>query len=70
MEKGESWAKDILSGKAGVMLDDIEPFLRALNLKAVDVSRVCVDRETAQAYETIVKRTMAKERTLLWDDAE
>lgn len=70
MGKGDSWAKKILAGDSGVMLDDIENFLRSLNLKAVDVSKVCVDRATAQAYETIAKRAMAKESTLIWDDAE
>src|SRR5687767_12615857 len=70
MEKGESWAKKILSGDTGVLLDDIEPFLKALGLKAVGIDRVCVDRATAQAYETIAKRAMATETTLLGDDAE
>lgn len=68
--KGDSWAKKILSGDCGVLLDDLELFLGALGLKAVDVSKVCVDRGTAEAYETIAKRAMAKEQTLLWDDAE
>lgn len=68
--KADSWAKKILSGDCGVLLDDIELFLGALDLKAVDVSKVCVDRATAAAYETIAKRAMAKEQTLLWDDAE
>lgn len=68
--KADSWAKKILSGDCGVLLEDIELFLGALDLKAVDVSKVCVDRATAEAYEQIAKRAMAKETTLLWDDAE
>lgn len=68
--KGDSWAKKVLAGDNGVMLDDMEPFLAALGLKIVDASKVCVDRATAQAYETIAKRAMAKESTLIWDDAE
>lgn len=70
LTKGDSWVKDILGGKAGVMLDDIEPLLRTLGLKAVGLDKVCVDRKTAEAYETITKRAMAKESTLIWDDAE
>ena len=70
MGKGDSWAKKVLAGDSGVTIDDVELFLSALNLKAVDVSKVCVDRATAEAYEHIAKRAMAKETTLLWDDAE
>ncbi len=70
VRKGDSWSKKILAGDSGVRLDDMGPFLAALGLKVVDVSKVCVDRQTAQAYETIAKRAMAKDRTLIWDDAE
>lgn len=68
--KGDSWSKKILADESGVRLDDIEPFVNALGLKLVGIDKVCVDRATAQAYETIAKRAMAKESTLIWDDAE
>lgn len=70
LDKGDSWGKDVLNGKQGVMLDEIEPLLITLGLKVVDAKKVCVDRATAQAYETIARRAMAKESTLIWDDAE
>lgn len=51
MGKGDSWAKKVGSSSQGVMLDDIPKLLSALNLKLVDVSRVCITREEIEEYE-------------------
>ena len=58
MGKGDSWAKDVRSGKQGVMLEDIPKLLGVLKLKIVDVSRICItsaERDEFEAYKTIAK---------------
>lgn len=68
MEKSDFTTK-VLNGGQGVMLDDIPLLLMHLRLKMVDVEKVCVDRDLAQAYETIA-RHVSLSRSLLFEDAE
>lgn len=59
----------VLNGQQGIMLDDIPRVLLHLNLKMVDGDKVCVSKDLAQAYETIMRHAAAG-RSLLFDDAE
>ena len=68
MGKGESWAKKVGYGNSGVMLDDIPRLLDALNLKAVDKSKVCVNREVYEAYKTLAGKAITEPKTLDWDE--
>lgn len=67
--KGESWVTKVLNNNAGVMVDDIELLIGALGYKLVPLSKICVDRDLAKAYESIVRKA-TQERSLLFEDAE
>ena len=69
MEHGESWTTKVINGQQGVMLDDIPALLLHLSLKVVDIDRVCVSRDLAEAYEVIVRHATSA-RSLLFDDPE
>ena len=67
--KSEDWARKVLDGDSGVLLDDIPKLLETLGLKVVNQEKICVHPEIARAYDVIVRRATA-EHQLLWDDAE
>lgn len=69
MGKEDSWCRKIINGNSGVMLDDIDDLLAALDLKAVPKHKRCVDPELLRSYETIARKAMA-ERSLFEEDAE
>lgn len=68
MGKGDSWAKDVRTGKQGVPLDEIEKLLAILGLKLVDSRRICITPEKLaefQACETLaLGRLAARQPTL------
>ena len=68
MGKGESWAKKVGYGDQGVKLDDIPRLLAALDLKVVDKSKVCVDREVYEAYKTLAGKAITEPKKLDWDE--
>lgn len=70
MGKGESWAKKVGQGASGVMLDDIPALLKALGLRVVDVSKVCVDKQVYESYRTLARAAITDPRSLNWDDPE
>jgi hypothetical protein len=67
--KGSTWCRDVLNGEAGIRLDDLPAFARALGVKWVSAEKVCVDPDIAKAYDAIVRKKTT-ERSLLFDDAE
>lgn len=67
--KQESWVRKVINGECGVMLDDIDALLDALDKKAVSKGKMCIDPELARAYEHIVKASTAN-RSLLFEDSE
>lgn len=69
MDKDDSWVRKLRNGECGILLTDLPALLRALDLKVVDLGKVCVDPEIAKSYEVIVRR-MTAERSLLMEDAE
>lgn len=66
--KAESWAKKVGTGQSGVLLDDLHALLDVLGLKAVDKSRVCVDRSVFVGYRAIVIAAMTDPKKLDWSD--
>lgn len=69
MGKSEDWARKVLDGDSGVLLDDIPKLLTVLGMKAVEATKVCVDPDVAKAYQVIVSRA-TQARDLLFEDAE
>jgi hypothetical protein len=69
MGKGESWCRKIINGETGITLDDLPALLRALDLKVVDINKVCLNAEVARAQETMLRAAIAS-RSLLFEDAE
>jgi hypothetical protein len=71
MGRGDTWAKDVFTGKQGIMLDDIERLLQILGLKMVDASRICVTKrqiDEYEAYKTIARAHLAPPGPQLdWD---
>jgi hypothetical protein len=70
MGKGESWAKKVSAGLQGVVLDDIPKLLAALELKIVDVRRICItqeERDEYEAYKVIARNKLAPAPKLEWD---
>lgn len=65
--KDESTVSRVASGDVGVKLEDMQPFLHALGLKVVDVSRVCVDREVYESYRTLACKAMTEPKALEWE---
>lgn len=66
--KAESWAKKVGAGQSGVQLDDMPKLLKALGLKVVDQSKVCVDRAVYEAYKTLAGAAMNDPAKLVWED--
>jgi hypothetical protein len=58
MARGDTWAKDVFTGKQGIMLDDIERLLPILGLKVVDARRICITPEQLAEYEAC--KTLAR----------
>lgn len=65
--KDASTVSRVASGELGVKLADLQPFLRALDLKVVDVGRVCVDREVYESYKTLATKALTEPESLEWD---
>lgn len=65
--KSDSWVDKVLNGESGVMLHDIQPLLDALLLKAVDKSKVCVDKDIFMSYRTIAGAAMESPQKLEWE---
>lgn len=66
--KDESTVSRIASGEAGIKIDDLEPFLRALHMKAVDADQVCVDKKVFESYRILAAKAMTEPESLKWED--
>lgn len=66
--KDQSTVSRIVSGETGIKLDDLQPFLAALNLKVVDGNQVCVDKAVYESYRTLAAAAITNPRILDWDD--
>lgn len=58
MGKGDSWAKDVRTGKQGVPLDEVEKLVSVLGLKIVEATRICVtpqEMRQFQAYKVLAE---------------
>lgn len=66
--KQPSWAIKVGNSQSGVLVDDIDKLLEILGLKAVDKSKVCVDRDVLQAWKTIATAAMSEPAKLNWED--
>lgn len=53
MGKGESWARKVGSGDAGVKLDDFPKLCAALNLKIVSIERICITPAQKARYDAL-----------------
>ena len=67
MGKSDDWFKKVRNLEAGVLLTDIPKLVKALGLRLVDEGKVCVDRDVAQAMETLTRRALNRTE-LIWDD--
>lgn len=65
--KSDSWVDKVLNGESGVMLLDIQPLLDAINLKAVDKSKVCVDKDIYQSLRHISGAALEAPHKLEWE---
>lgn len=65
--KSDSWVDKVLNGESGVMLQDIQPLLEALILKAVDKSKVCVDKDIYQSLRHISGAALEAPHKLEWE---
>lgn len=70
MGKDHSTVSRIASGETGIRLDDLHPFLAALDLKVVDANQVCVDRGVYEAYRTLAHAAVTDTRKLDWESPE
>lgn len=68
MGKGESWTRKVLNDGVGVPLDDFPRLIALVGLKLVSVEKVCVDREVAEAMNTMHRKLAPHVPKLLWDD--
>lgn len=68
MGKGETWTRKVLNDGVGVPLDDLPRLLALVGLKLVGAEKVCVDREVAEAMNTMHQRLAVHVPKLLWDD--
>lgn len=71
ISKSDSVASRIRSGEANCSLDDAVRLMVVAGLKVVPADKVCVDRETYEAFMTIATKAMAAPdvvRRLTWDD--
>lgn len=53
MGNGDSWAKDVRTGKQGVMLKDVEKLMGVLGLKVVDCRRICITPAQKARYDAL-----------------
>lgn len=67
IRKDESTVSRIVSGEAGIKLDDLGAFLGALDMKCVGKNQVCVDREEFIAYRALAAKYMEQSPALKWD---
>lgn len=65
--KSDSWVDKVLNGESGVLLHDIHPLLEALSLKAVDRSKVCVDKEIYMSLKSIAGAALEAPQKLEWE---
>ena len=65
--KSDSWAQKVVDGECGVLIQDIPALLAALNLKMVDVSKVCVDRNIYESLRHIAGAALEAPRKLEWE---
>lgn len=65
--KSDSWAQKVLDGECGVLIHDMPILLRALELKAVDRKKVCVDRDVYLSLKTIAGAALEAPRKLEWE---
>jgi len=56
MHKDESTVSRIVMGGQGVLVEDLEGFLAAINLKIVDISQPTIDPEEFNACRALAKR--------------
>jgi len=59
LHKDDTWFGKVRSGECGLLLEHLEPFLAALDLRIVRAGDVVVDGAIAQAYEAIVKKALS-----------
>jgi len=65
--KSDSWVDKVLGSECGVMLHDIQPLLDALNLKAVDKNKVCVDKDIYLSLKSIAGAALEAPQKLQWE---
>lgn len=70
LDKDDSWVRKVRNGECGVLVDDIPLLLKALGLRVVDLGKVCIDKDLAQAMATMHAKMAPKLPTLLWEDEE
>jgi transcriptional regulator with XRE-family HTH domain len=68
--KDQSTVSRIVSGETGIKLDDLQPFLAALDLKVVGANQVCVDRDVYESYRTLARAAINDPQKLSWDEPE
>lgn len=62
--KSDSWARKVLDGESGVLLDDLPGLLKELGLRVVGVDRVCVPRDEYQAYRALAAQYLKQPQRL------
>lgn len=65
--KSDSWVDKVRNGESGVLLTDIQPLLDALGLKAVDKSKVCVDKDIYTSLKNIAGAALEAPQKLEWE---
>lgn len=68
--KADTWCRSVINGNQGVTIDDIDPMLDALGLKAVPKHKRCVDAEIFDSVMAIHEKLAPNIRRLVWDDSE
>jgi hypothetical protein len=68
MGKGPTWVRDILNGKAGVLLDDLPKLIALLDIKMIDQHKQSIDPEIGRAYEAIVRKAVGSGGSLLFEE--
>lgn len=71
LDKGDTWARSIINGNAGIMIDDLDAVIDFFERKLSHKRLRCVDPDLLTSYETIVRRVVANAgRSLFDEDAE
>lgn len=65
--KSDSWARKVLDGESGVLLDDLPALLKELGLRVVGVDRVCVPKDEYLAYRALAAQYLKQPQTLVED---